>query len=234
MSISSYNNLIISLLHWLGQPNDPLVTPHVADCIRLFEAEADRRLRTRWRETDAVLSPLTITPLIAGAEVIDPVVALPDDFKSLRSIRLRGIGSSSLEPAPTVNLTYLPPDQLTASEAWYYTIEGLNLRFASALADTDEILITYQQGLTPLAPNVMSNWLLREHPDAYLFGALAELEAFVANDERVAGALARREAIFASILDEDRRSRVGGGKLVIRPDIAFPLGRRVRSPTPVW
>ena len=233
MAISSLYGLTSALLHWLGQPDDPLVAPHVPDCIRLFEAEADRRLRTRWREVSAVLTPVSIMLPIAGDEVVDPVVALPDDFKSLRSIRLRGVGPSSLGPA-TVNLTYLPPDQLTASELGYYTIEGLGLRFSAALADTDEILITYQQGLTPLGPMVLSNWLLREHPDAYLFGTLAELEAFVANDERVGGALARREAVFNSILDEDRRSRVGGGKLMIRPDIAFPLGRRVRTATPVW
>ena len=165
MAISNWHSLQSAVLHWLGQPDDPLVAPHVPECIRLFAAEADRRLRTRWREVSAVLLPVTVMPPIAPTPELEQVVDLPDDFRSLRSLRLRG--------NPTVNLHYLPPDQLTAARGGYYTIEGLTLRFAEPLAETEEILVGYQQGLTPLGPSVLSNWLLREHPDAYLVGTLA-------------------------------------------------------------
>lgn len=147
--------------------------------------------------------------------VHDPIVELPLDFHTLRQVRLYG--------NPTVNYQYLPPDQLTAARGEYYTIEGLVLRLASSVAPDAEVLVTYQQGLTPLGPRVISNWLLQNHPDAYLFGTLAEAEAFIANDERVPGWLARRDAAFTSILEEDRHARWAGGKLVMRADNMFPL-----------
>src|SRR4051812_5869043 len=204
MSLNTMHGLHAAVLNWLGQPDDPLVAPHIPDMVRLFEAEATRRLRTRWREASAVLTPVP-------DEVLVP---LPLDFHTLRAIRLRG--------NPDVNYTYLPPDQMTASRGQHYTIEGLNLRLAAAAGD--DLLVTYQQGLTPLGPTVLTNWLLANHPDAYLFGVLVEAEAFVMNDERAPAWLARREAAFASVMAADAKARVGGGKLVIRAENVFPIG----------
>src|SRR5215207_173164 len=124
MSLTTLHGLQAAVLNWLGQPDDPLVMPHIPDMVRLFESEASRRLRTRWREVSAVLTPFPD----------DVLVGLPLDFHTLRAIRMRG--------NPDLNYTYLPPDQLTAARGAYYTIEGLNLRLASAAGD--DLLVTYQ------------------------------------------------------------------------------------------
>ena len=222
MSFTTLSGLTHAVLEWLGQPNDPLLESHVQDWVRLFECEAQRRLRTKWREVKATLTPaLPANPIAPAPADAGTIVTLPLDYHTLRALRLRG--------NPTVNLSYLPPEQLTAADGPCYTIEGLTLRFASVLDPAAEILITYQTGITPLSPTVISNWLLQNHPDCYLFGVLAEGEGFIMNDERVGPVIARRDAAFASILEEDRHARYGGGKLVIRPDLVFPLRSSGRS-----
>lgn len=206
MSFTSYSNLQTAILNWLGRPGDTLVSSSVPDMITLFEREATRRLHTRWQETTTQIYP-------------DPgefVVDLPSDFSALRSIRL-----SSHDPI--LNMRYVTPEQLTLTAGEYFVIEGLQLRMPDAADDGQEITIGYMQGLTPLSNSATSNWLLENHPDAYLFGVLAEAEAYVANDERVAGWIARRDEVFKSITDADRKARWGGGGLQIRPDIVFPL-----------
>lgn len=207
MPLDTYENLQTAVLNWIARPDDPLVSPSVPDMITLFEREADRRLRTRWSESSATLTP----------ESGDDFVSLPSDFGALRSIRL----SSN---SPILNLRYVTREQLTQAAGEYFTIEGLTLRLADAAGDDTAISIGYIQGLTPLSDSVTSNWLLENHPDAYLFGTLAEAEAFIANDERVPGWIARREAVFKSIIDADRKARWGGGGMQIRPDITVLRG----------
>ena len=45
MPLSTYAELQASVLGWLARPGDPLVEPAVPDMVRLFEVEANRRLR---------------------------------------------------------------------------------------------------------------------------------------------------------------------------------------------
>lgn len=208
MALDSYAALQTLILRYLRRPGDTLISGDIPDMITLFEREADRRLRTKWNETTMDLE-------------IDPgqsIVHLPNDFRSLRSIRFTG-GS------PILNLYYMTPEQLNGACGNYFTIEGLDLRIAENVSYGPVITIGYMKGLTPLSNTVASNWLLENHPDAYLFGSLAESEAFVGNDERVSGWLARRENSFTSIIDADRHARWGGGALQMRPDTITMQGR---------
>jgi hypothetical protein len=70
----------------------------------------------------------------------------------------------------------------------------------------------------PLSDAQPTNWLLQEHPDAYLYGTLANAEAFIGHDERIQLWLAAREAAFASIEQADRKAR-WAGPLTIVPDL---------------
>lgn len=199
--VTSYATLVTAVYGWLGRSGDGLTSGAIPNMISLFEAEARRRLKTRWQETTAVLA------VAAGADS----VSLPTDFGMLRSIRLS-------DSDPILNLYYLTPEQLTISWDNTFTIEGLTLRLPSAVGDETLIEIGYIGGLTALSSGNTSNWLLANHPDAYIYGALAAAEPFVV-DPRVGMWKAKRDEIFDSIERADRVARWPGGSLQMRPDI---------------
>jgi hypothetical protein len=91
-----------------------------------------------------------------------------------------------------------------------YTIWGDTVLWIGPLPDAAYSLeLLYQSGVPPLASADGTNWLLSNHPDAYLFGTLAEAELYIGHDERAPLWLQRREAAFASIEQADRKARWG-------------------------
>lgn len=212
MALDNYADLQTAILTWLARPGDTLVSPSVPDMITLFESEARRRLRTRWNETS--------TTLAVTANV--DTVALPSDFGAARELRITGID-------PEAVLVYMTGPELdtaypatTADQPVNFTIEGLKLRVRPVPDQAYTITLEYTQGLTALSNSVTTNWLLTNHPDAYLFGSLAEAESFIGNDERVMMWMQKREAAFGSILDADRKARWGGGPIIMKTDTGNP------------
>lgn len=81
-------------------------------------------------------------------------------------------------------LTYLSPDrQLEVNDTIprFYTVDGKTLKVMPAGAVT----IRLKKTLCPLSSSVPCNWVLREHPDAYLYGALMQSAPFLRDDERI-------------------------------------------------
>jgi hypothetical protein len=64
-------------------------------------------------------------------------------------------------------------------------------------ADDGPVTLTYIRRIPPLAAG--TNWLFAAHPDLYLFGALTEAQAFMADGEKVALWKTRRDELFAEI-----------------------------------
>jgi hypothetical protein len=77
--------------------------------------------------------------------------------------------------------------------------------------------VIYQVGVPPLGDTRPTNWLLANHCDAYLWGVLAEAELFIGHDERAPLWMQRREAVFQSIEQFDRKTR-WAGPMQIRVD----------------
>src|SRR5580765_203007 len=200
MPFSSYAELQTAVLNWLARPNDPLVAPSVPDMITLFEREARRRLRCGDAEQRAYITVGTAA------------VALPPDCRELRLVTSGG-----------VTLEYVTPHELPggAGPPFKYTLHGNELRLGPGPSGAVQIEILYQIGVPPLSDAQPTNWLLQEHPDAYLFGVLVEAEAFIGHDERALAWGQRRELCFASIEQADRKAR-WAGQLTIRPDFGTP------------
>lgn len=111
------------------------------------------------------------------------MVALPADFLSMRM--------AYIDTCPRVELTYMTPMQL--SQEWgceegspqNYTIIGNELVFGPKPDKQYSVVLTYQRDLTSLSEDNPTNWLIEEHPDIYLFGALAHAEFYGWNDQRL-------------------------------------------------
>jgi hypothetical protein len=141
MSFSTYSDLKTSILTWLGRPGDPLIPTD--DLIRLFEADANRRLRTHFQETSIEIT----------TEAGTAVYELPDDLLQIREVKI-----TSLNPLPT--LDYLTPAQLDTTwildqtgQPFNYTLEGSNIRFGPIPAGEYTVEIKYFQEIPPLSDN---------------------------------------------------------------------------------
>jgi hypothetical protein len=116
-------------------------------------------------------------------------------------------------------VTYVPPDQLPGGSGppYRYTLHGTELRLGPAPSGSVTLEILYQSGLPPLSDAAPTNWLLDEHPDAYLYSTLVAAEAFIGHDERVALWTQAAGQALASIEQADRKARWPGG-LTIKVD----------------
>src|SRR5580765_2035239 len=152
MALDTYSALKTAILLWLARPGDQLIEPSLPDIIRLFEAEAARRLQTIGAECQEILYPFGST------------VDLPADFVRLRTATLDS----------GIPLEYVPPsDNLpSGGQPLYFTIigggdgcasGGAVMQLSPMAATSSPITITYRRGLPPLSDTVPKNWLLTEH-----------------------------------------------------------------------
>jgi hypothetical protein len=199
MSIATFAELKTAIGSWLGHE---LFADRYSDFITLFEAAACRRLKVRPMEMLTTLTPSF------GA------TALPVDYLGWRR--------ATVTSTPRIELTYVHPSYLQALYPTglsdlprHFTIEASALKTRSSDATTIEFLYYAK---TPAVANAL-NWLFTNHPDAYLFGSLAEAEAFGVNDERLPMWKSRRDEVLAEIASSEFRER---GAMEIRAAGATP------------
>jgi len=199
MAITTYAELKAAIGSWLGHE---LFADRYGDFITLFEAAACRRLKVRPMETVVTLTPS------AG------MAALPSDYLGWRR--------ATVISSPRIELTYVHPSYLQAHyptdlarKPHHFTIEASTLKTRSSDATAIELLYYAK---TPAVANALT-WLFTNHPDAYLFGSLAEAEAFGVNDERLPMWKSRRDEVLAEISTSEFRER---GAMEIRAAGATP------------
>jgi hypothetical protein len=199
MSIANFAELKTAIGSWLGHE---LFADRYNDFITLFEAAACRRLKVRPMEMLTTLAPSF------GA------TALPADYLGWRR--------ATVTSTPRIELTYVHPSYLQAlypaalsDLPRHFTIEASALKTRSS--DSTPIELLYY-AKTPAIANAL-NWLFTNHPDAYLFGSLAEAEAFGVNDERLPMWKSRRDEVLAEIASSEFRER---GAMEIRAAGATP------------
>jgi hypothetical protein len=183
MALATYADLQTALSDYL---DDETLDARIPDFIRLFEVKAQRVLRTSEAKNTAT-----------APTDVNGQVTLPDDFRAV--VRLSAGGR--------------PLDYLTAEDAelrnsyannrqtYAYSIEGRVLTIVPASIAT--VTLVYYRGVPVLSDVNPSNWLLEAHPDAYLYGSLAEAEAFGFNDNRLATWRALASDSLAQVIGSD-------------------------------
>lgn len=189
MALTTYSELQAAIASWLARDD---LTSYIPDFIRLFECAAARRLKVRLQETTATITPSS------------GVATVPTDYLGYRRVTWTG--------SPRVELSYVAPplfqamytDQPSGTPA-IFTIEGSSLRLMPT-SDTD-IELDYFARTGALADGL--NWLFTYHPDAYLFGSLAEANAFNKDIDPAGLWKARRDEVFSEIGSLDFNERQG-------------------------
>lgn len=197
MPFTTNAELESNISSWLGGRTD--ISANIPDFITLFEAWAARKMKVRPSQATTMLTP-------SSGSVI-----LPTDYLGY----IRATVTSSMR----VEMTYVSPSYLQAlypsgiaDAPRYFTIEGSALKTRSSDATGIEFLYNAKN----TAVSSALNWLYINHPDAYLYGSLAEAGGFTSDPDMLALWSAKRDGVFNDISLSNFREqglmqvRVGG------------------------
>lgn len=194
MALDTYTNLKTAVADWLNKASLTGVADRAEEFIALFEAQASRELDVR--------EMIGATILTLSQET----VGLPSDFAGVLSFRLAGDASEAL--------TYVLPADLDGSSATgrpsRYTITDVIV--LDPVPDAEyEARFRYRKRIPALGAARPTNWLLKRHPDAYLYGALSQALIYFRDDERQA----IRDAYAAALeaIDQDDKRTAHPAKL---------------------
>lgn len=206
MALSNYAELVQEITQYLER--DDLAT-QIDTFIDLAEARHRREIRY-----DGMLKTATVT-LTAG----NSTAPLPADFLDIKHLRL---DAPNTYQAWRYSRDFLQVTRHQMAEI-ATTVRGCPRRFTvstelefDCAADQDYTMdLLYYSALTSLDSINTTNDLLTNHPDAYLYGALASSAPFLMHDER----LQIWEAMYRQVkdgIDTMNTRNKWGGPLVSR------------------
>lgn len=195
--IPDYLTLISTVNDWLDRDDLDAKVPMF---IQMAEAMFNRELRTPDMETSALLTTTTES------------TSLPTDYLAMRSIYVEGSPDRPLRGmAPTAQRQEFNGD--TGTPVAYTLVDG-GLTLIPPPADSTTLHLDYFARIEPLSDASQSNWLLEKHPDAYLYGALFNAEAYLDNSVRAAQWKSLLDQSISRINRSARADRYGAGPLV--------------------
>lgn len=171
MPLATYSDLQGEVASWLRRAD---LSAEIPTFVALAEAQMNRRLRVR--AMAARLSP----------SWADEYVDLPADFLAEREVSLTdGSGAKHrlayLAPEP-MDLASLSP---SSGRPRFYGLYGGQMRLHPSPDQAYAAELVYLQAIPALSDANPSNWLLAAHPDAYLYGALAQSAPYLKADDRL-------------------------------------------------
>lgn len=205
MTIATYSELVSELGAYLNRSD---LTARIPTFIRLFEARMNRAL------VDPAMAVTSTSTTVADEDTY----ALPSDFVMARSVYLATDPKTVLDALSPQQLRKYYSDSATGQPQAYAVI-GENIVLAPTPDGEYSLVLDYFQQLNGLSDSNTTNWLLDDHPDAYLFGTLCQAQAYLQDDNRLAvWKQAWDEALF-EIQKLARRKALPAGPLAMRPSV---------------
>jgi hypothetical protein len=200
---STWATLVAALLLWLSEDDGSAQ-------LREFIALGERHLNR------AVFTPDREAALSIAAEARSE--ALPADFWGFKTGPwVDGARQAPLEKVTPGRLRDLHPTAATGVPR-HYAIEGETILFGPTPAGA-AIKGLYYAVIPALGDETPSNWLLADHPDAYLAAALAVGFKFHFDEARAAYWEGQRDRLVAEINEAGRR-RTNSGRLAASACVA--------------
>ena len=206
MAITTYAELQTATANWLDRSD---LTARIPEFIELAEANFNRVIR----QPDMITKNDSFS--IAGR-----YTTLPTD--TLEIVRI------VLDLTPVVVLEYMTPEELSerritltgTGKPYYFTTIGGSANQLEVLRSPDDTYtasIIYYTRIPALADG--TNWLLTNHPDIYLFGALVEAEPYLKNDERMPMWTSRLDKALTDLRLQGERESHSGSSLRMRAPV---------------
>lgn len=172
MAFTSYTTLKSTIADYLARSD---LTTQIPDFIRLAEERLRRDLRIR-----QMLKVVT-----ASTVADDATVSLPADFLAMKDLHLDTTPVSVLKFQSTSN--FFRNARVTEKGVpTMYTLLGSEFQFAPIPDTAYTLKMVYYYKPELLSDSNASNLFLANCPDLLLYGALAEAEPYLMNDERLA------------------------------------------------
>lgn len=164
MALSNYSELKTSIASWLQRDD---LTALIPDFINIAESYMNDDLRLRSMITEA-----TITP-----SQVNAYVAFPDGF-----VEAISFNDENGDPLQQVHHEQLLDINSTSGNPEFYSVTS-RINFESAASSALNYTMIYYKALD-LATNI-TNDVLTNHPNLYLFGSLLQAEMYLKNDKRI-------------------------------------------------
>ena len=202
---TSWADLKAALANWLNR--DDLGTTEIPQAIALAERRFQRTLFSPERDVETILA--------AAAEA----VARPADLWAIRSVTIDADPRSVIEPV-TLNVLRGRWPAAATGRPRHYAIRGETLVLGPAPDAEYDIALAYVRTIPALGEAQPTNWLIEDHPDLYLYGALHELHLLLADEARAAVYDGKFRQAAAEVNDSGVRRSQGGAPIRIRPPSA--------------
>jgi len=207
MALSNYTELQDSIADFLNRSD---LTSVIPDFITMCEADLNRTLRVR---------DMSIR---SRAPINSQYVKLPADFLGMRNIDLL---TDPVTPLTYKNLQNLDIHRAgdSTGKPLYYSVMQDSIEFAPVPDGDYTIEIVYYQKIPALSATASNgvNWLLTDHPDAYLYGSLMHSAPYLQADERIGLWAGKYNQILEQIKKSDEQAKFSGST----PSISFtPFG----------
>jgi hypothetical protein len=192
----TYSELVSTIGAWL---NDVQTEQSVPTFIRLAEAQINRAL------ADAGITGATQR---ATATIDAEYAAAPSDLAFPSSARRStGEGVEIISLASMERLKTACPDETGAPRYLTYVGGETPLRFWPVPDGAYTIELIYQARLEPLGADEATNWVLTDHPDVYLYGALVQSAPFLGEDARLSAWGGLYTAALDGMIAAERQKR---------------------------
>jgi len=195
MTITNYGTLKTAIADTLDRQD---LTAAIPSFVRLAEAQFNRRIRSHRQ-------------IARGSLTIDTQFeALPADW--LETIRI------TMDANPIRVLTQTSLDDLTRyrtatdntpNAPVYFAHTGTDIELFPTPSTSYTAQITYYAKIATLSADGDTNWLLANHPDAYLYGALSHSAPYLKDDTRLAVWSALLGQAISEIEEENAAARFG-------------------------
>lgn len=198
MAITTYNELKTAVITWSARSD---LTTLVVDLIMLGEKRIQREVRTPDMET------------AYSGTISSGVIAAPSDFLEWKAVYIDSNGANRLQPKSWEWVLQNYPTRSSDGLPKFIARNAANFEFGPYPDSTYSVKGTYYKRLTTVA----SSWnaLATANPDLYLFASLAETNAYVADDPRVAVWENKYREIRESLNSEARGQDISGAPLVM-------------------
>ena len=190
MGFASYSQLREAVAGWIDRQD---LSDRIPDFVTICEA----RMRRLIKHDVGLSNTVSFTPN-------DGVYTLPDDFSGVITLASNDPCSPQVGFKDPTDFIQLPPYGYGAP--YWYTIVGQQLQIYPNVEV--EFALTYRVKIDLL--RFGPNWILEEHPDAYLYGTLAAAEPYILEDERLPLWKSLFEETMAEISNDGQRLKYSG------------------------
>lgn len=202
----TYSQLQTDILEYSGRSD---VASKTSMFIRMAEAEIYRRVRVLEMETAATLE-------FSSALYEDDLPTGFLGFKRVKHVDAPEPGAVYVGPDAFASLWSTSPSdwrRLYGEASLYYTIEAgkVKVNQPPGAAEPIELSVVYWKRFTALADDNPTNTLLTNHPDLFLYAALAQLWDWSDETEMTAKYIAKFDKVLGQVdtLEASRRRPTG-------------------------